>query len=380
MLDEDNIDHVEHVTDDKDDRDGEARRRWVPYVRFVAWCLLGALLVGTAVYVWWQAKPSEQDLRHQALLDTKSELRIGVMPDMPGVSLFDETTKTYSGFDIDIAYMVAADLGFQPRQVRFYTMNNEDRDKASVLDPSTRQSVQLDLVVASYSITDARQAKPYVNFSSPYLRTEQSVVTRAGHAPVRSPADLTKPPAHPDKPEVVCTLGTSTAETPTTQVENRISDCMRRLTAPDHDVDAVLTDAAILAGFVYRDQQSGRNQLKLHNISIDGEERWGISTGGHTDDKEALRKLVNLSLYRSQHDPTDRRWEDAFDRWLGPEQSAAGDQRVAIDVQPDAEKEEVREWPWQTLGLGRDNRTPVEQARLGQLRRSRRSRRRRRAS
>ncbi|MEN3360973.1 MAG: hypothetical protein V7637_4955 [Mycobacteriales bacterium] len=62
---------------------------------------------------------------------------------------------------------------------------------------------------------------------------------------------------------------------------------------------------------------------------------------------EALRTLVNLALYRSWHDPGDRRWEDAFERDLRPLQVDSPDQDVAIDQQPEVSKPAVREWPWQ---------------------------------
>ncbi len=343
------------VDEDAERAERAARRgRRASYIRFVAWIVFGALVVTAGVYIWWQAKPSIADLRHQALLDTKSELRIGVMSDMPGVSELDPATHTYRGFDIDIAYLVAADLGFRRDQVHFYTVSNEDREKASVL--ADGKSVQLDMVIAAYSITDERQRTPYVNFSSPYLRTEQSVVTLADHPDVHALPDLTG--------KRVCTLGTSTSASPASKagivvvLEDKISTCMKRLTET-HDVDAVTTDAVILAGFLYQDTLAnpGHPALKGHNISLEGEELWGISTGGKTEDKEALRKLVNLSLYKSQHDPNDTRWEEAFDRSLRVEQPASGDQRVAIDQQPDAEKEDVRQWPWQNLGSGPTTRT-----------------------
>ena len=40
---------------------------------------------------------------------------------------YDEGKKIWSGFDIDIAYMIAEDLGFRRDQVRFYGMESEDR-------------------------------------------------------------------------------------------------------------------------------------------------------------------------------------------------------------------------------------------------------------
>jgi glutamate transport system substrate-binding protein len=162
------------------------------------------------------------------------------------------------------------------------------------------------------------------------------VVTRPDHGPVRALSDLAK--------EQVCTLATSTSAAALRRAgianpkqENQDSDCVAGLLAKKYD--AVTTDAAILAGFVH--QHPG--QLVHHDIGLDSEENWGVNVGPN----DALRTLVNLSLYRSWHDPNDRRWEDAFDRNLRPEQPDSPDQDVAIDQQPQVDKPAVRQWPWQ---------------------------------
>jgi glutamate transport system substrate-binding protein len=144
----------------------------------------------------------------------------------------------------------------------------------------------------------------------------------------------------------VCTLATATSLGPLAAAgvqlvsKQRITECVTAL--KQGDVEAVETDAAILAGFVAADP----THLKHHDIGLDRQEEYGINTGGN----EALRKLVNLSLYNSLHDPKDQRWEDAFDRYLRPEQPANQPQQVAVDHQPDVPKVSVRQWPWERIG------------------------------
>jgi glutamate transport system substrate-binding protein len=107
----------------------------------------------------------------------------------------------------------------------------------------------------------------------------------------------------------------------------------------DHTYQAATTDAAILAGFVVRHP----DQLTHWDIGLDTDENWGVNVGAN----DALKTLVNLSLYKSFHDPDDRRWEQAYDDNLRPEQAASPDQDVAVDQQPAVERPAVRQWPWQ---------------------------------
>lgn len=299
--------------------------------RLVAALVIVALAVVFGIYGWWNARPTEQELRERAGLVGKRELLVGVIGDMPDVSFEDSATGAFSGFDIDIALMVAADLGFRPHQVRFLIVDNEDRETMRAHN-GAGGFLSVDLVVASFSITEEREAKPEVSFSASYLRTELSVVTRTGHEPVQSLDDL--------REKVVCTLTTSTAQSPLTGAGVRergrkhISECVNGVLGGEYE--AVSTDAAILAGFVA--QHPG--ELAIHDIGQSGQERWGINTGGN----EELRKLVNLSLCKSRNEPNDKRWEDAFEKHLRvgiPGQ----DQDIAVDEQPEVPSVKVRSWP-----------------------------------
>jgi glutamate transport system substrate-binding protein len=298
--------------------------------------LVVVVVVGITVAVT-TGPPSEGDLLKQAGMTGKHELLVGVKDDQPGVGLRDKATGRYTGFDVDIAYMIASDLGFRPSEVRFMSIESEDRARMSATDPVTKEPVQVDMVVASFSITKDRMDKG-VLFSAPYLRTEQSVVTRKDHRPVEALNALAR--------DRVCTIGTSTSAQAleakgitNVSLEKQISTCIAGLVAPTPSYDAVSTDAAILAGFVHDPQYRGL--LEHHDIALDTEEKWGVAASS-----KALQTLVNLSLYRSLNDPDDRRWEDAYDRNLRPEQEDSKPQAVAIGQQPPVDRPAVREWPW----------------------------------
>ncbi|WP_433500045.1 transporter substrate-binding domain-containing protein [Sphaerimonospora sp. CA-214678] len=292
--------------------------------------LAGVVAAGT---IWASGSPTEADLREEARLVGKQELLIGVKDDSPGVSWWNPESRRYEGFDIEIAYMVAAELGFSPRQVRFLAIETEDRGKMQAMD---REGgfVTVDLVVATYSVTAERTAQ--IHMSEPYLQTEQTVVTRRDHEDVSSLGDLAG-----DK---VCTLAASTSADQLQQAgaalvgkKNRISECVDDMRAGEYD--AVTTDAAIMAGFVAKYPK----ELRAHDIGLAAAERWGIATGRN----RALRTLVNLALYRSFADPADRRWEKAFDTYLAPLQKANDRQQVAVAEQPSIDEPDVRRWPWE---------------------------------
>ncbi|WP_143737887.1 transporter substrate-binding domain-containing protein [Microbispora sp. GKU 823] len=310
-----------------------ARRRG-DWLRLYGWlaAILAAVLVGGYIVVA-PGPPTEAELREQARLTGKKKLLIGVKDDTPGIALRDKT-GAFSGFDIDIAYMIAGELGFRPEQVEFLSIETEDRARRQATDASGN-FVTVDLVVATFSITPARLQDPSVGFSSPYLFTEQSVVTRADHPRVTSLGQLNG--------EKVCTLGTSTSENPLVEsgakvtAENKISACFEGL--ENHLYDAVSTDAAIMAGFVAR---SG-GKFRHHDIGLEKTEMWGVNAGTNT----ALRTLVELALYRSYADPQNRMWEEAYDRHIRPLLAANPGVNVAQSTQPCVKAPEVRRWPWQ---------------------------------
>jgi ABC-type amino acid transport substrate-binding protein len=297
---------------------------------------LGVAVAIVVVTVQGTGDPSRRDLLEQAGLVGKRELLVGVRDDIPGIALVDQKTGKFSGFDVDIAYLIAADLGFQPDEVRFLPIEAEDRARMQARGPDG-VFVTVDLVVATFSISEEREKQPGVSFSAPYLNTEQTVMTRADHPSAEAMSDF--------RGEKMCIASTTTSgnATATAGVElvrrNRISSCVAALRAGE--VDAVTNDAAVLAGFVARD----RDRLRLHDVGIDAQESYGINTG----ENEALRTLVNLSLFESSRDPQDHRWEEAFDRHLRSEQDAAQEQQVAIGKQPSVPPVKVRQWPWERL-------------------------------
>ncbi|MET0422984.1 MAG: transporter substrate-binding domain-containing protein [Actinoplanes sp.] len=305
--------------------------------RLAALGLALVLVLGlTMVRLFGGGPPSVADLRAQAGVDTWTELPIGVKDDQPGTAFLDKNGR-WSGFDIEIAYMIAEDLGFRRSDVRFYGLESEDRARMQATDPAGKR-VPVKMVIASYSITVARKAMAGVRFSAPYLYTEQSVLTLKGkHAKVSTMKDLDD--------ERVCSLSTSTSATALDNAgaivfsRNRMRECIADLR--QRKVDAISTDAAILAGFKDRFP----NEFDHWDLGLDPTEAWGVNVG----ENRALETLVNLTLYRSLNDPKDTRWEEAFEQNLQSETAANKSTPIAIAQQPQVDKPNVRELPWEDV-------------------------------
>ena len=318
--------------------DAPARRRFnLAPIRLAALGLALVLTIAiTMVKLFVGGPPSIDDLRAQAGVDSWSVLPIGVKSDQPGVAEYHRD-GSWTGFDIDVAYMIAEDLGFRRDEVRFYAIESEDRARMQATDATPEQHrVPVKLVIASYSITVDREAMAGVTFSAPYLYTEQSVITLKDHAPVAALEDL--------RSKKVCTLSASTSEAAPDRAQaivvrkNRVSECFTELDA--HRVDAVTTDAAILAGYKARYP----DKYAHWDLGLDATEAWGVNVG----ENAALRKLVNLTLYRSFKDPKDDRWELAYQRNLQSEGPANGPTPIAVAQQPFVSRPPVRVLPWET--------------------------------
>ena len=283
--------------------------------------------------------PSIAQLRVEAGVDGWSELAIGVKDDQPGVAYYDKQSRIWSGFDIDIAYMVAEDLGFRRQEVKFYAIESEDRARMQATDTSGNR-VPVKMVIASYSITADRKDKG-VNFSDPYLYTEQSVLTLKDHPAVATFRDLSG--------KKVCSLSTSTSADALSQAKvdviskNRVSDCLGLLRG--HEVDAISTDAAILAGY----KKMYGDELRHWDLGLDSTEKWGINVGlGDAPATKALQTLVDVTLYRSWKDPRDNRWELAYQNNLQTEIAANIPTPIAVAEQPPVSRPDVRQLPWES--------------------------------
>ncbi|MFE3068195.1 glutamate ABC transporter substrate-binding protein [Streptomyces sp. NPDC059247] len=225
----------------------------------------------------------------------RGRLIVGAKEDQPYMGEKDPATGRYSGFDIEIAKMMAASLGFDPAGTDFRTIASANRETAL-------QNGQIDYYVGTYTINDNR--KKLVGFAGPYYLAGQSLLVRTDEHDIDGPQDLAG--------KRVCS---ATGSTPYQRIEkdypkaqlvayDTYSACVDNLLT--YQVDAVTTDDTILMGYAAKVP----NELKVVGKPF-SEEPYGI---GVPRDDNALRFALDdaLAVHEKNGD-----WKKAYDATLG---------------------------------------------------------------
>src|SRR6266702_3824983 len=224
-------------------------------------------------------------------------ITVGVKDDQPGIGIKDPITGEYSGFDIEIAKLVAAKLGLSTDRIKFTPIQSAAREAAL-------GNGQVDLVVASYTINDKRKAQ--VSFAGPYFVAGQSLLVRKDDNSITGKNTL--------KGKKVCSVTGSTPiqrvrdqglTEPSNIVElSKYSDCVNQL--EQHSVDVLTTDDAILKGYA---------ALEPDKLKVVGQpfstEPYGI---GLAHDDAALRGKIDDILQQALNDGT---WQRLYNKTLG---------------------------------------------------------------
>jgi glutamate transport system substrate-binding protein len=256
---------------------------------------IGAALAGVAAVGMVLTGCSEK--KASSIAD-KKKLVIGVKYDQPGLGV--KTTGGVEGIDVDVARYVARKLGVDEKDVEFKEARSANRE-------TFLQNGTVDLVIASYSITEAR--KPKVTFAGPWVVTHQDVMVRAGDTSIKDLASL--------KGKKVCQVSGSNSWKNITEGTNKLNikaaaelvpaqgydECITKLKGKS--IDAISTDATILAGYVQREGSS----LKVVNAPFT-DEKYGVGLKkGDTKGCEAVNKAI-ADMYK---DGTAKQlWEHYF--------------------------------------------------------------------
>jgi glutamate transport system substrate-binding protein len=223
------------------------------------------------------------------------KLVIGVKADQPGLGL-RTPDGAFAGFDIEVAKYVANELGVDPANITFKETVSANRE-------AFIEQGQVDLVVATYSITDARKQK--VSFAGPYFVAGQDLLVRADEAALTGPEALNG--------KKLCSVAGSTpaqkvkteyAKEVQLQEERTYSACVDRVLGGQ--LDAITTDNVILAG--YAAQHAGKLKVVGKPFST---EKYGI---GLKKDDTAGRKAVNDALQKMFSDGS---WTKALQASVG---------------------------------------------------------------
>ena len=227
-------------------------------------------------------------------LSEAGKIKIGVKFDQPGVGFMKAGSETPTGFDIEMAKILAAKMGIKPENIEWVETVSKNREPFL-------QNGTVDMVLASYSITDER--RQVVGQAGPYYVTGQQLLVRKDDNAITGPEAL--------KGKKVCSV---TGSTSIKTVQEKYgaepapfatySECVQQL--KNKQVDAVTTDGAILLGYAAEDADN----LKVVGEAF-SEERYGV---GYKKGDTAMCEFINTTLQASFADGS---WKKAFDKTLG---------------------------------------------------------------
>ncbi len=219
-------------------------------------------------------------------------VRIGVKYDQPGLGFKAAGDDAPTGFDVEMAKIVAAKLGIASDKIKWVETISDNREP--FLEKNT-----VDFVFASYSITDDR--RKVVGQAGPYFLTGQQLLVKKG-SDIKGVDDI--------KGKEVCSV---TGSTSLAQVEAKgakargfetYSQCRDQVL--DGAVDSMTTDGSILLGYA---------ALNPDELEVVGEpfseERIGM---GFNKDKPELCQFLTDTVQEAM-DNGD--WAKAFEATLG---------------------------------------------------------------
>ncbi|GAA3139118.1 glutamate ABC transporter substrate-binding protein [Nonomuraea salmonea] len=224
---------------------------------------------------------------------------VGTKWDQPGLALRTGSGDP-QGFDVDVArYLVRHLSGGAEVAITW-------RESPSSTRESLLQNGTVDLIVASYSITESR--KPKVTFGGPYVIVSQDTMVRAGDTRIRHVSDL--------RGKRICLAEGSNSyrrivdpppdgklDLPAQLVPAvNYSACVRKLAA--NLLDAVSTENLALAGYVER--EPGRFRLLNEPIS---DEQWGVGLKqGDVETCAAVNRAITAMWRDGTADRLLRKW------------------------------------------------------------------------
>ncbi|TFV72193.1 glutamate ABC transporter substrate-binding protein [Blastococcus sp. CT_GayMR19] len=267
----------------------------------------GLVLTGCASEAGQQAEEAaentaevQEDVQFEAgttmaELNKAGAVTVGTKFDQPGFGLLNPSGDP-EGFDVEIAKIIAAELGIDAENIEFVETVSANREPFI-------QNGQVDFVVATYTINDTR--KQVVDFAGPYYEAGQDIMVAKGNPEgIEGPDDLAG--------KTVCSVEGSTpaekirteypeAQLVTYDVYSKCADDLK-----NGNVMAVTTDNVILTGLV----AGSPDDFELVGNPFT-EEPYGVGLAKGDDE---FRTFINDVLEKSFDDGS---WAEAWDRTAG---------------------------------------------------------------
>jgi glutamate transport system substrate-binding protein len=231
-----------------------------------------------------------------AELAAAGAVTVGTKFDQPGFGLLNPATNQPEGFDVEIAKIIADELGIGEDGITWTETVSANREPFL-------QEGRVDFVVATYTINDAR--KEVIDFAGPYYQAGQDIMVAAGNPlGITGPDDLAG--------TTTCSVeGSTPAENIRTNYPDAeitlfdvYSKCAEAL--KNGQVDSVTTDNVILLGIIAQDPES----FELVDNPFT-EEPYGIGVAKGDDE---FRSFINDVLEAAY---VDGRWAEAWDATAG---------------------------------------------------------------
>lgn len=218
------------------------------------------------------------------------KITIGIKFDQPGLGF--KKGNTYTGFDVDVARYVAHDLGYSEDDIVWKEAPSKQRE-------TLLQNGDVDMVVASYSISDKR--KKVVDFAGPYFVAGQDLLVRTNDHSITGPRSL-------HNKNLCSVTGSTSAQNVKQQFAQSVqlmeqagyAECVTALVSGT--VDAITTDDIILAGLA---SAKGDGSVRVVGKPFT-QERYGI---GVKKRDTALVNKINAAL---KHMEADGSWSKAL--------------------------------------------------------------------
>lgn len=208
-------------------------------------------------------------------------ITIGIKFDQPGLGL--KSGDSFSGFDVDVAHYIAKELGYDESDVTFEESPSPNRENLLA-------SGQVDMIVATYSITDERKEK--VAFAGPYFIAGQDLLVDIDDDEITGPDVL-------DGKKLCSVQGSTSAQkvkddySAGVQLQefDTYSKCIEQLLAGS--IDAVTTDDIILAGFAAQPTNEGKLKVVGNTFS---QENYGVGISQDSEQCEDINKAITKMI------------------------------------------------------------------------------------
>lgn len=178
-----------------------------------------------------------------ARLAEAGTMNVGTKYDQPLFGLQGLDGKP-TGFDVEIAKIIAGEIGIPEDKINFFETNTKVRDEAVM-------SGKADMVVATYMITDERKER--VTFAGPYYNAATQTMVLKDNDTITSIDDLSDPSVKvcgatgsADLDAIQSHMADPASQLVLFDVYSKCADALRT-----GQVDAIAADSTILLGLAY---------------------------------------------------------------------------------------------------------------------------------